>query len=55
MAENKKSFLLYVDQRNLFHALTDEEAGKLIKHIYDYVSDLNLIQLIGLLKLLLSQ
>lgn len=41
MAENKKSFLLYVDQRNLFHALTDEEAGKLIKHIYDYVSDLN--------------
>lgn len=41
MAENKKSFLLYVDQISLFETLTDEEAGKLIKHIFRYVNDLN--------------
>jgi hypothetical protein len=41
MAENKKSFLLYVDQIHLFEALSDEEAGKLVKHIFRYVNDLN--------------
>lgn len=41
MAENKKSFVLYADQRNVFNSLSDKEAGLLIKHIYAYVNDLN--------------
>ena len=41
MAEGKKSFVLYSDQRELFDQLTDEYAGKLIKHIYSYVNDEN--------------
>ena len=39
MAEGKKSFILYVDQRGTFNKLSDEQAGKLIKHIFAYVSD----------------
>lgn len=41
MAKDKKSFILYVDQKDLFKKLPDEIAGKLIKHIYAYVSDEN--------------
>lgn len=41
MAENKKSFILYADQIALFENLDDDEAGRLIKHIYRYVNDLN--------------
>lgn len=41
MAENKKSFILYCDQEGAFEELTDEEAGKLIKHIYRFVNDRN--------------
>lgn len=41
MAIDKKSFVLYSDQINLFENLEDEEAGKLIKHIFRYVNDLN--------------
>jgi len=41
MAEDKKSFILYCDQEGAFEELTDEEAGKLIKHIYRYVNDRN--------------
>ena len=41
MAKDKKSFILYVDQKDLFKKLPDEIAGKLIKHIYSYVSDEN--------------
>ncbi len=41
MAKDKKSFILYVDQKDLFNKLPDEIAGKLIKHIYAYVSDEN--------------
>ena len=41
MAENKKSFVLYTDQKELFNKLPDEVAGKLIKMIYSYVSDEN--------------
>jgi len=41
MAENKKGFILYADQQEVFKALTDEQAGKLIKHILDYVNDEN--------------
>ena len=41
MAKDKKSFILYVDQKDLWNKLPDEIAGKLIKHIYGYVSDEN--------------
>lgn len=33
-----KSFVLYNDTKELWESLSDEQAGKLIKHIYDYVS-----------------
>lgn len=39
MAENKKSFIAYADWKNTFDELPDEEAGKLIKHIFSYVND----------------
>ena len=38
MSNNKKSFLLYLDQQELFNKLPDEVAGKLIKHIFSYVN-----------------
>lgn len=41
MAKDKKSFILYVDQKDLWNKLPNEIAGKLIKHIYSYVSDEN--------------
>lgn len=41
MAEGKKSFVLYCDIKHTFDTLTNEEAGKLIKHLLDYVNDLN--------------
>lgn len=41
MAQNKKSFLLYADQKALFDSLSDKEAGALIKHIFDYVNDMD--------------
>jgi hypothetical protein len=41
MAEGKKSFVLYCDQKETWEALTDEQAGKLIKHIFAYVNDEN--------------
>ncbi len=41
MAENKKSFLLYCDQIESFECLEDDEAGRLIKHIFRYVNDKN--------------
>ena len=37
--EGKKSFVLYTDQREVFEELSDEDAGKLIKHIFAYVND----------------
>jgi hypothetical protein len=39
MAKNKKSFVLYNDQRGIFNKLSDEQAGILIKHIFSYVCD----------------
>lgn len=39
--ENKKSFIAYCDWKNTFDILPDDKAGKLIKHILDYVNDLN--------------
>jgi hypothetical protein len=41
MAEGKKSFVLYSDQRSIIDMLTDEQAGKLLKHIFSYVNDEN--------------
>jgi hypothetical protein len=41
MAENKKAFVAYCDWLESFEELTDEEAGKLAKHLFRYVNDLN--------------
>jgi hypothetical protein len=41
MAENKKSFLLYCDLIYTIEKLTDEQAGKLLKHTLKYVNDQN--------------
>lgn len=41
MADGKKSFLFYTNWLQTFENLTDEEAGKLIKHLLRYVNDLN--------------
>lgn len=41
MAEDKKSFVAYSDWKTQFDLLSDEEAGKLIKHIFSYVNDEN--------------
>lgn len=39
--EGKKSFVLYTDQRDVFDELSNEDAGRLIKHIFSYVNDEN--------------
>jgi len=41
MAEDKKSIIVYADWITKFEALTDDEAGRLIKHFFRYVNDLN--------------
>jgi hypothetical protein len=41
MAENKKSFIAYVDWGETFNALPDEKAGQLVKHLFNYVNDKN--------------
>lgn len=41
MAQDKKGVVIYVDWKNTFEELTDEEAGRLIKHLFRYVSDEN--------------
>ena len=41
MAENKKSFILYCDQKGVWDKLDDAQAGRLIKHIIAYVNDDN--------------
>lgn len=41
MAKDKRSFVLYVDSKETLEALSDENAGKLIKHIFRYVNDEN--------------
>ena len=47
----KKSFVLYTDKKEVFDELTDEDAGKLIKHIFAYVNDENPEQTDKLLKI----
>ena len=34
----KKSFVLYMDAKELWESLSNEQAGKFIKHIYDYAA-----------------
>lgn len=41
MAENKRSFLLYTDVHHTVKKLSDDQAGKLFKHILSYVNDEN--------------
>lgn len=41
MATNKKGFVLYCDLIHTMNKLTDDEAGKLIKLVLEYVNDLN--------------
>ena len=41
MAEDKKRVIVYADWINKFEALEDDEAGKLIKHFFRYINDLN--------------
>ncbi len=41
MADNKKKIIVYSDWIELFESLTDDEAGKLIKHFFRYVNDQN--------------
>ena len=41
MATDKKSFILYCDQRGTWERLSNEQAGKLIKHVLAYVNDEN--------------
>jgi hypothetical protein len=41
MAENKKSFVMYTEWKEVFSSLSNEQAGKLIKHIFSYVNDEN--------------
>lgn len=38
--EGKDSFILYTKYINIFKILTDEQAGMLIKHIFNYTNDL---------------
>jgi len=52
MAENKKSFVLYADYNEIFEQLTDDEAGKLVKHLFRYVNDKNPVIDDRLLKIL---
>jgi len=47
--DKKKSFVVYQDQGEFFHELSDEDAGKLIKHIFLY-EDGNAPELSGSLK-----
>lgn len=41
MAENKRSIILYCDLIHTVEKLTDDESGKLLKHLLRYVNDMN--------------
>jgi uncharacterized phage protein (TIGR02220 family) len=41
MAEGKRSIVVYADWIDKFEELEDDEAGRLIKHFFRYVNDLN--------------
>ena len=50
----KDSFILYTEQKAVIDKLTDEQAGKLIKAIYEYVATDNMPQLDYLLDLIIT-
>lgn len=41
MAEGKNAIIVYADWKKKFESLTDDEAGRLIKHFFRYVNDEN--------------
>ena len=41
MAEGKKGVLVYADWIKKFETLSDDEAGRLAKHLFRYINDLN--------------
>lgn len=41
MAENKKKVVVYTDWINHFNDLTDDELGKLMRHFFMYINDMN--------------
>jgi hypothetical protein len=41
MAKDKKSFIAYCDWLESFDELSDTEAGRLVKHLFRYVNDMN--------------
>lgn len=41
MAENKKSFIAYCDWDKILEMLSDEEVGRLTRHLFAYVNDRN--------------
>jgi len=41
MAEGKKGVLIYADWIKKFETLQDDEAGRLVKHLFRYINDLN--------------
>lgn len=41
MAEGKNKVIVYRDWINIFESLSDDEAGRLIKHLFRYVNDMN--------------
>lgn len=41
MADGKNKIIIYRDWLTTFEALQDDEAGKLVKHLFRYVNDLN--------------
>ena len=45
---DKKSFVLYKDQKDVFNSLTDEEAGQLIKALFNYEDNNELPKFKGL-------
>ena len=49
----KDSFILYTEQKEVIDKLTDEQAGKLIKAIYEYVETDKMPQLDSLLEIII--
>lgn len=48
----KDSFILYADQKEVINMLTDSQAGKLLKAIYEYETTGNIVELPNTLKLI---
>ena len=55
MAKDKKSFVAYSDWGSIFDELDNEEAGKLVKHLFDYVRDKEPIAVDKLTKMMFIQ